>query len=180
MNPHYTYKQIPRSRIATFDTFSIGLLKHHVSAMLEFDVTESRRKLQEIRRSGQDISFNAWLIKIISMVVDQHKEAAAYLYNKKKLIVFDDVNVSILIEKKLGGEKVPMPMVIEKTNEKSALEISLEIARAKDQLLSKEGIVLGRKTKWSEAIYYHMPGFIRRAIWRVMLGNTRICISKNG
>ena len=118
MKKPYTFRKIPRSRIATFDVFSIGLFKHHVSAILEFDVTESRRKLQELRRSGTDISFNAWLIKIISMVVEQHKEAAAYLYNKKKLIVFDDVNVSILVEKKLNGEKVPLPMLIEKDKRK--------------------------------------------------------------
>ena len=180
MNQSYSYQKIPRSRIATFDTFSIGLFKHHVSAILEFDVTESRRKLQVQRRSGVDISFNAWLIKIISMVVDQHKEAAAYLYNKKKLIIFDDVNVSILIEKELNGNKVPMPVLIEKTNTKSALEISSEIARAKEQVLSKKDIVLTKKTSRAENIYYHLPGFLRRAVWKIMLSNPRFAFQKMG
>lgn len=49
MSNSFSYKKIPRSGIATFDTFSVGLLKHHVSAMLEFDVTDSRRKLQDLR-----------------------------------------------------------------------------------------------------------------------------------
>lgn len=53
------YKKIPQSRIATFDTVSIGLLKHHISAMLEFDVTDSRKRLKELRRSGINVSFNA-------------------------------------------------------------------------------------------------------------------------
>lgn len=180
MKQSYSYQKIPRSRIATFDTFSIGLFKHHVSAILEFDVTESRRKLQVQRRSGFDISFNAWLIKMISMVVDQHKEAAAYLYNKKKLIIFDDVNVSILIEKKLNGNKVPMPVLIEKANEKSALEISSEIARAKEQVLSKKDIVLTKKTSRAENIYYHLPGFLRRAVWKMMLRNPRFAFEKMG
>ena len=180
MKRPYTYQEIPRSRIATFDIFSIGLFKHHVSAILEFDVTESRKKLQELRRSGLDISFNAWLIKTISMVVVQHKEAAAYLYNKKKLILFDDVNVSILVEKKLDGKRVPMPMVIEKTNEKSALEISLEIARAKDQVLSKKDIVLRKKTTRSENIYYSLPGFLRRIVWRIMLNKPKFVYNKMG
>ena len=180
MNKHFTYQKIPRSRIATFDIFSIGLFKHHVSAILEFDVTDSRRKLQELRRNGVDISFNAWLIKTISMTVVQHKEAAAYLYNKKKLIIFDDVNVSVLVEKKINGEKVPIPMVIEKTNEKSAIEISQEIARAKDQVLSNKDIVLEKKTSRSEKIYYNMPGFLRRAVWRIMLNNPRFAFHKMG
>jgi len=54
-NQYYTYLKIPRYRIASFDTFSIGLLKHHVISMLEFDVTDSRRKLKVQRRSGIDI-----------------------------------------------------------------------------------------------------------------------------
>lgn len=180
MHRAYTFQKIPRSRIATFDTFSVGLSRHHVSAILEFDVTESRRKLQILRRSGIKISFNAWLIKIISMVVVEHKEAAAYLYSRKKLIIFDDVNISILIEKKLDDQKVPMPLVIEKTNQKSALEINAEIERARDQLLSAKDIVLKKKTTRSQNIYYCLPGFLRRAIWRMMLNNPRFAFQKMG
>lgn len=180
MSKPYTYQKIPRSRIATFDIFSIGLFKHHISAILEFDVTDSRKKLQELRKNGIDISFNAWLIKIISMAVMQHKEAAAYLYNKKKLIIFDNVNVSILVEKNLNGKKVPIPMVIEKTNEKSALEISLEIVTAKDQKLSGKDIILEKKSSRSEKIYYYMPGFLRRIVWKIMLNNPRFAFRKMG
>lgn len=48
------------------------------------------------------MSFNAWLIKVIATVLDNYPEAAAFLYNKKKLIIFNDINISILIEKKIG------------------------------------------------------------------------------
>jgi len=69
MGTVFSYLKIPRSRIATFDTFSIGLEKHHVSALLEFDVTESRKKLQELRKTGINISFNNWLKKVIGNVI---------------------------------------------------------------------------------------------------------------
>jgi len=62
MNKEFSYRPVPGSRIATFDTFSIGLKKHHVAALLEFDVTDSRRRLQESRRGGLNISFNGWFI----------------------------------------------------------------------------------------------------------------------
>lgn len=179
-NKPYTFHNIPRSRIATFDIFSIGLLKHHVSSILEFDVTESRRKLQHFRRSGIDISFNAWLIKTISEVVMKHKEAAAYLYNKKKLIIFNDVNISILIEKQIDGKKVPIPLLIKKTNEKSAQEINSEISKAKKQVLSSNDIVLEKKTTKFENIYYYLPKFIRRTIWKVMLNNPKFAFRKMG
>jgi pyruvate/2-oxoglutarate dehydrogenase complex dihydrolipoamide acyltransferase (E2) component len=132
MKDNFTFNRIPQSRIATFDIFSVGLLKHHVSALLEFDVTESRKKLQDLRKSGVNVSFNAWIIKVISSVLQKHPEASAYLYNKKKLILFNDINISILVEKKIGGKKVPIPVVIEKTNQKTALEITIEIENAKN------------------------------------------------
>jgi hypothetical protein len=77
------YKKFHKSRIATFDTFSIGLEKHHVIALLEFDVTESRKNLKDLRKNGINIFFNGWLIKMISTVLQKHPEASAYLYSKK-------------------------------------------------------------------------------------------------
>lgn len=114
MKKDYFYKSIPRPRIAIFDTFSVGLQKHHISALLEFDVTESRGKLQELRRSGINISFNGWLIKVISNVLEKNPEASAFIYNKKKLILFNDINISIIVEKNIDGSKVPIPVVIER------------------------------------------------------------------
>ena len=96
------YQKIPRSRIATFDTFSVALNKHHIHAILEFDVTESRAKLRDLRKKGINVSFNAWLIKVIGIVLYKFPEAAAYLYNKKRLIIFENINVSLIVEKKTG------------------------------------------------------------------------------
>jgi hypothetical protein len=131
MTETYRFKNIPRSRIATFDIFAVGLNKHHIVAILEFDVTESRARLRNLRKNGIIVSFNAWLIKVIGNVLHKHSETAAYLYDKKRLIVFDDINVSLIVEKKIGDAKVPIPLLIEKTNEKSALEITKEIENAK-------------------------------------------------
>lgn len=158
----YSYKQIPQSRIATFDTFSVGLLKHHISAILEFDVTDSRKRLKDLRKCGYNVSFNSWIIKAISSVLQKYPEASSFLYNKKKLIIFNDINVSILSEKKIGQSRVPIPLVIEKTNVKSAQDITLEIENAKKQELSVNDIVLKKKSTFSEKLYYHLPGFLRR------------------
>ncbi len=180
MEDAYYYKRIPQSRIATFDTFSIGLYKHHISALLEFDVTESRKKLHNIRKNGIHISFNAWIIKVISSVLEKHPEAAAFLYNKKKLIIFKNINISIIIEKKMDDKKVPIPVVIEKTNEKSAAEITTEIENAKNQELSAHDMVIHKRSTFFERIYYHLPGFVRRLVWKILLQNPKIVYPKMG
>jgi pyruvate/2-oxoglutarate dehydrogenase complex dihydrolipoamide acyltransferase (E2) component len=139
--------------------------------MLEFDVTESRRKLRDLRKKGINVSFNAWLIRVIGIVLQKHPEASAYLYNKRKLIIFDDINVSMIVEKKIGDSKVPIPLVIEKVNKKTALEITREIENAKDQELTPATIVLKERSAWYQRLYYCLPGFIRRLFWRILLRN---------
>jgi len=180
MEPTYTYQRIPTSRIATFDMFTIGLSKHHIVALLEFDVTDSRKKLKTLKQDGTSISFNGWLIRVISKALQQHREAAAYLHSKRKLIIFNDVNISMLVEKKINDRKVPIPMVIEKANEKSAREITREIRQAKDQELKDKDIVLQKSSKKLERLYYHLPGIFRKAIWKFLLRNPKLAFRKMG
>lgn len=180
MTDSYKFQNIPRSRIATFDIFAVGLRKHHIAAMLEFDVTESRVRLRDLRKNGITVSFNAWLIKVIAEVLNNHSEAAAYLYNKKKLIIFNDINVSIIVEKRIGDAKVPIPLVIEKANGKSALEINEEIEAAKNQELSSDDIVLKKKSSSYERLYYQLPGFLRRLFWNFLLANPKSAFSTMG
>ncbi|MDP4221869.1 MAG: 2-oxo acid dehydrogenase subunit E2 [Bacteroidota bacterium] len=180
MPVRYRYQEIPRSRIATFDVFAVGLQKHHISAMLEFDVTESRRKLRDIRKQGINVSFNAWIIKVISNVLQEHPEAASFIYNKRKLLIFNDINVSIIVEKVTGNNKVPIPLVIEKANEKSAAEITREIEMARKVELAKDDIVLNKQSAAYERYYYQLPGFIRRWFWKILLRNPKSAFKKMG
>jgi pyruvate/2-oxoglutarate dehydrogenase complex dihydrolipoamide acyltransferase (E2) component len=180
MAKNYRFQKIVRSRIATFDIFAVGMWKHHISAMLEFDVTESRAKLRELRKKGVSVSFNAWLIKVIATVLEKYPEAAAYFCNKKKLIIFDDINVSVIIEKKIGEKRVPIPLVIEKANKKTAAEITGEIESAKNQELRHDDIVLKKKSSSYERLYYHLPGFIRRFFWHMLLKNPKAAFRTMG
>ncbi|MBN1183661.1 MAG: 2-oxo acid dehydrogenase subunit E2 [Bacteroidales bacterium] len=173
MTKNYRFQNIVRSRIATFDIFDIGLHKHHINAMLEFDVTDSRAKLRDLRKKGTTISFNAWLIKVIGSVLQKHPEAAAYFYNKKRLIIFDEINVSMIIEKKIGDSKVPIPLVIERANEKTAEEITQEIENAKSQQLKPDDVVLKKQSTAYQRLYYHLPGFVRRLFWKLLLRNPK-------
>ncbi len=176
----FTVRKIPGSRIATFDIFSIGLKKHHVAALLEFDVTESRRKLHELRRKGSFVSFNAWLIKVIGSTLAKHPEATAYLAGKRKMVMFNDINISILVEKTIRGEKVPIPVIIENTGARTAAEITSEIENAKATEMSAGDIVINRGTTLTERIYYRSPGFVRRLVWRAMLGSPATAYKKMG
>lgn len=176
----YDFQEIPKSRIATFDVYEVGARKHHVSALLEFDVTETREKLKELKRSGTKVSFTSWILKVIGTTLDKHPEVAASIFSKRKLIVFKDINISIVVEKEINGQKVPIPMVIEKVNEKNLTQITNEIEKSKDREINEEDVILNKKSTFGERIYYRLPGFLRRLVWRYILSHPVFAYKKMG
>ncbi|NHB67156.1 2-oxo acid dehydrogenase subunit E2 [Perlabentimonas gracilis] len=173
-------QKIPTSRVATFDVFSIGLAKHHVAAILEFDVTNARKKIRELRKTGVKVSFNAWVLKVIATTLEQHPEAAAFLKGKRELVVFNEINISFLVEKLIDGKRVPLPIVIERCNSKSVTEITSEIEKSKALSSSSSDIVLNKRPSLTERFYYHLPGVLRRLVWKVILRNPRFAYGKMG
>ncbi len=175
-----TIRTFPRSRIATNDVCAIGLKKHHVVAMLEVDVTASREKIRMYRRSRGKISFMAWMISVISQSVKEHAEVAAYLKGKRRLILFDEIRVSIAVEKQLQNERVPIPLLLEKAHARSMESITAQIEDAKNQVLSGKDIVLQKKTNRLEMVYYRLPGWLRRAFWMYLLKHPRFAFRNMG
>lgn len=47
---NYKIQKSPAPRIASIDVREIGKHKHHITALLEFDVTESRVKIREYNK----------------------------------------------------------------------------------------------------------------------------------
>jgi pyruvate/2-oxoglutarate dehydrogenase complex dihydrolipoamide acyltransferase (E2) component len=154
----YKIHKFPKTRIATFDVGSIGKKKHHISVILECDVTESRNKIRELKNQNKEISFTAWLLKAISTSIKNHEKVAGFLFTKRKIITFDDVKISIVVEKELDKSKVPIPLVIEKTDKKDIPTITKEIEDAKSVRFSKKDIVLNESPKRFESLYYLLPG----------------------
>lgn len=176
----YKVNIFPKSRIASIDICSIGLKKHHIVALIEIDVTESRNKIKLYKKNHNNISFTAWLIKVISKTIKDFENVSSYIIGKRKLLVFENINVSLAVEKKLNDQRVPIPLIIEKANVRSIESITAQINEAKNQILSNNDIVLQSNSKRVELLYYHLPGFLRRFFWRYMLGHPKYAYSKMG
>ena len=95
-------------------------------------------------------------------------------------MIFDDINVSIIVEKDLNGQKVPIPLVIEKADKISIESITRQIADARNEKLTDNDIVLQKKTGQLEKIYYLLPGFIRRFVWKYILKHPEFAFKKMG
>ncbi|MFB6318136.1 2-oxo acid dehydrogenase subunit E2 [Saccharicrinis sp. FJH54] len=175
----YKIRTFPKSRIATNDVCAIGRQKHHVTALIEIDVSESREKIKAYKKTRR-ISFTAWLIKVISITVKDYENATAYLKGKRKIVVFNDINVSLAVEKVLNGQRIPIPVIIEKAHERSIESITQQINEARDQQLADKDIVLQKRTNRLEQIYYVFPGLIRRYFWRYLVRHPSLAFSKMG
>src|SRR5574344_9031 len=178
---NYKTKVFPDSRIASIDVCEIGKHKHHIVGLLEFDVTDSRIKIRKYNKNNQTkISFNAWLIHVIGKTIKKYETAGSYLIGKNNLMIFEDINISIIVEKKLNGTKVPIPLVIEKVNEISIVSETAKISMAKNQELTQKDITLQKNAKQTERIYYLLPRFLRLLFWKYLLKHPKFAFNKMG
>lgn len=159
----------PSSRRFTFDVGRIGREKHHVRALLEVDVTDARDKIKLNRRAGHNASFLAWLIKLIADCVAMHPPINGINSPRSnKVFVFDEVDVSLVIEKKVKGSRVPLPYVIRKADRKTMYQIHSEIEMAKGQTPEDEGdYVLGeRRNPMVMKLFTKLPQGLRLTLMR--------------
>lgn len=163
-NNDYREIEYPSSRQLTFDVGRIGLGKHHVKALLEVDISTAWQAIRENRRQGEYVSFFVWLIKVAADCAAAHPPVAGF--NRKthnRVTVFDNVDVSVVLEKDMAGTRVPLPYVIRKANKKNLADIQAEVDQVKKQSVADEGdYVLGKKGShfWMR-LYTSFPQWLR-------------------
>ena len=172
-NIDYTIQSFPSSRLFTLDVGRIGLRKHHIKALVEIDVTESRKKIKRKKTDGDKISFTSWILKCISQAVSEHKQVHAFKKGKNRLLIFNNIDLSIIVEKEVNGIPVPLPLVIRDVNNRSVNDIYCEIENAKKKIIEDQSNYVMGKSRGEEQIklFTLLPQFIRLFIWKVMLHN---------
>ncbi len=166
--------EYPSSRQLTFDVGKVGLGKHHVKALLEVDITEARRIIKRNRIDDRKISFFVWLVKVIADCVALHPPIAGINHAKNNtVLVFKDVDISIVVEKNVNGVPVPLPYVIRKADQKTLYEIQDEIEAAKSQTIKSEGdYVLGEaQSTMGMKLFVRLPQWLRLILMRVLVLN---------
>jgi pyruvate/2-oxoglutarate dehydrogenase complex dihydrolipoamide acyltransferase (E2) component len=102
--------------------------KHCMYGLLEVDVTVARQFIAEHKaRTGETLSFTSFLTLCLARAVDEDKSVQAYLKGRKQLVLFDDVDVGLMVERKTGEKRALMGHVIQGANHKTYLEIHQEI-----------------------------------------------------
>jgi pyruvate/2-oxoglutarate dehydrogenase complex dihydrolipoamide acyltransferase (E2) component len=162
----YTVRDLPGTRFFSIDMLAIGVRKHHVMGLVEVDVTDAMKTLARRKESGEPVTLTAWATRCISQVAAEQPEAHA-VRKRNRLFVFDDVDLTVMVEGELGGKRVPRPYLLRKANEKTLSQINEELSGSKKT--RDEGLVLGNERAARMAkLYLRMPRVLGRTFWRVL------------
>lgn len=168
----FEVRKFPKIRTPTIDTMRWGSKRHHIPILLEIDVTDARIAIRTLKKSGHRIGFTGWIVKCIAQAVSEHKSIQALRQGNGRLVIFDDVDVAIMVERDVGspdaGETLPMPFMIRKANEKTVASIHSEIRTAQQQpLVAGEVQLSSARTSWLIKCYTRLPQVVRDCFfWR--------------
>lgn len=141
---------------------SLGARKHCVHGLVEVDITTARERLQAMKvQTGEAFSFTGWVVYCCARAVDADKRVHAYRDWRNRLVLFDDVDVSLPVERVQAGQPVVLQTVIRAANRKSVAEIHREIRELQTRELGETH--WGRWLRW----YVLIPGPLRRLFFRL-------------
>jgi pyruvate/2-oxoglutarate dehydrogenase complex dihydrolipoamide acyltransferase (E2) component len=150
------------------DGGKMGLQKHTVHGLVEFDITESRKLIRQHRsQTGEAVSFSAYFLSCLGKAIEQDKGMHAYRNGRRQLILFDDVDVNMLFEVEVNGQKTIRPHILRGINRRSIREINAEIQAF------QQGHASYRESKFIEW-FVRLPDFIRRLFLWVLFKNPQL------
>ena len=164
----FEVKPFPRGRQDIVDALEIGVGRHMVHALLEFDVTDARRRVRAHEpRPGEPLSFTAFLVASLARAIDGDRLLHACRDWRGRLVLFEEVDVVTLIEPAPG--EVAIPHVIRAANRRTVDEIHSEIRgiQVRPAASVQRSGALARVSAFT-------PGLVRRAFLRGLRRSPRL------
>ncbi len=159
---HVNHQVVPYPKMRRLEAIAYRSTQHKpmMHALLEVDVTRAWAHLSEHKaKTGESLSFTAFLIACLAQAVEEHKAVPAYRLGRKRLILFDEVDVYTPVEHDVAGQKEIMPYIIRAANRKTFREIHQEIRNAQVQDVAQA---------WAHLKVPHWPWLLLRPAFRVM------------
>lgn len=84
----------------------------------------------------------------------------AYRKGKSKLIIFDDVDLSVMVEREMDGHTMPVVQIIRAANSKSMSQVAQEIRAAKVTEIGTTGPLNAL-----DKLFFSLPTILRKIVW---------------
>jgi len=171
----YSVEKIDPFRQLVIDGLDLAARKHHIHGLVEVDITEARTRIRQIKeRTGETLSFTGFIVYCCARGINEDKHLHAYRDWRNRLILFEDVDISLPVERSGQGQPVVLQTVIRAANRKSVWEIHHEIRELQTRSLNETP--WGRWLGW----YVRIPGFIRGLFYRIVQGMPSVIKGFNG
>jgi pyruvate/2-oxoglutarate dehydrogenase complex dihydrolipoamide acyltransferase (E2) component len=164
----FEVKPFPSGRNEIVDALEVGVHRHVVHAILEFDVTDARGRVRAHEAApGEPLSFTAFLVASLARAIDEDRLLHACRDWRGRLVLFDEVDVVTLIEPAAGG--VAVPHLIRAANRRTADDIHAEMRRvqAGPEKSAQRSGALARLSALT-------PGVVRRLFLRGLRRSPRL------
>lgn len=147
----------------------MGLRKHTIHGLVEFDITRPRATIRRQKEeTGGGLSFSAFFLACLGQAIDQNKRMHAYRNWRNQVIVFDEVDVNMLFEVEVDGQKTIRPHIMRAVNKKGVRQLHDEIRAFQGQHQRSEE---SRFIDW----FVRLPGAARRLfLWALFKDPQRI------
>jgi hypothetical protein len=156
----FSVAPFPKPRRVIVGYLDAASRKHLVHGLLEVDVTVPRRMIREHRsRTGETLSFTAFVIACVARAVDEDRSVHAYRLGRNRLVVFDEVDVCALVERGAGAERIAAPYVFRAANARTYRDLHEELRTVQGgEVPSFRPMEAGGR----------LPRFLGRWFWRAL------------
>ena len=125
---NYQLVDLSAGRRVWLNTLDMTWSTHTICGLLEVDVTVPCQIIAKHKeRTGETLSFTGYLTYCLGRAVEEDKAVQAYRKGAKQLVIFDDVDVGLMVEATSAGRKALMGYVVRRANRKTFQEIHQEI-----------------------------------------------------
>jgi pyruvate/2-oxoglutarate dehydrogenase complex dihydrolipoamide acyltransferase (E2) component len=155
-----SYSVVPfsKNRRLVTDLGRLSSGKPTIRGLLEIDVTLPRKIINDYKeKTGKSLSFTAYLASCLGQAVSANKRIHAYQNWRGQLVIFEDVDITIMIEVEEAGKNFPIGHIVRSANNKTVHQIQAEIREV--QAKPKEA-----KNTRSLSYVSLLPGIIRRCL----------------
>lgn len=164
----YTSVPLSFNRKMVAASASVTRSKNIIHCLAKADVTEPRRMIRtHFDSTGEKLSFTAHVVKCLAEVISDHRQLNSFIRHNR-LIMLEDMNISVLVEREFEGENVPEPVCIQHADRKNYQTIGTEIREAGLKKPERLGDLAGMG--WIRFI----PAFLLKSFVRIADRSTRL------
>ncbi|MBI5030749.1 MAG: 2-oxo acid dehydrogenase subunit E2 [Chloroflexi bacterium] len=163
MSDSFSVVPFSRERQVVVDSLAIGVERHVVHGLVEIDVTCARQFMREHKaRTGEALSFTAYVVACLAHAVELHKSVQAYRDWRNRLVIFDEVDVVVMIEAE--KDRVAIPHIVRAANRKTFRQIHDEI-----RAIQSKPTQSVQKSGGLARLGLLAPSFIRKFVIRLLM-----------